>query len=65
MFFGDKKKLGSALVITIGPKKPENDDDGMLDMVCEEILQAISTNDPKLLKDSLKSFIEVAKADPE
>ena len=66
MFFGLKKKIAPALVISIKmPGHRADNDSDMLDAVCEEILQAVSNKDANSLKHALKSFIEVAteKAD--
>ena len=71
MFFGDKKKIGSALILGVSPaKKPGGSEDSedyeeMLSMASEDLMEAVENKDAGMFKSAMKDFVEILRMEHE
>lgn len=61
----EKSKSVSIILQKLKPAKEEPQQSNEYDMMAEDILSAVESKDPKMLAESLKSFIESCKPSEE
>ena len=67
-FLKNKKDAGMSSGLIVKTREPdkteENQDDGMLDMCCKDIISAIHSKDHKALASALKDAIQSLESEP-